>query len=611
MAKGEVVESNVVARILTVLGYILLLPLFPLAVKIVQEYERGVIFRLGRLQGAKGPGLFIILPIVDRMVKMDLRVFTLDVPSQEIITRDNVTVKVDAVIYFRVVNPEDAVVKVENYFRATALIAQTTLRSTIGQSELDTLLSHRDEINQRLQIAIDEATEPWGIKVSMVEVRDVLLAPEMVRSMARQAEAERERRAKVIHAEGELQASEKLAEAGRIIAASPGTLQLRYLQTLTEIASERNSTILFPLPIDLIQSFLTRVGASAAAAQPATSRAARAAASPKATAGCRPIGGRPAVVYSRSVTSPAAMVTRLPSGRRRMRLPSLSTSSASPSSAVSPAGDPHLTAQRLQTRPPLVLHPLTGLHRQVQLFELVQDGGRQRLPRDLAARLGGDAGGDGGDLGVGGHVGVDVDADAQQHVVHGLGRQIRFHKNAADLAPAYQHVVGPLEGRPQACHLLEAARHRQRSDDGQRPQVLQRRPEDDGEVEAPSRRHERSPQPAASRRLAAGQHHRALGGAGPGQLAGEVLRGAQHGPVLQPAADEAGRQPVPQGLRGEASGHGSKRIAKKPALRLAFCARPSGLARHHLQRVAVRLDSPKAVASIIVHPHHLLSYIRW
>jgi len=261
MAKGEVVESNVVARILTVLGYILLLPLFPLAVKIVQEYERGVIFRLGRLQGAKGPGLFIILPIVDRMVKMDLRVFTLDVPSQEIITRDNVTVKVDAVIYFRVVNPEDAVVKVENYFRATALIAQTTLRSTIGQSELDTLLSHRDEINQRLQIAIDEATEPWGIKVSMVEVRDVLLAPEMVRSMARQAEAERERRAKVIHAEGELQASEKLAEAGRIIAASPGTLQLRYLQTLTEIASERNSTILFPLPMDLIQSFLTRVGA--------------------------------------------------------------------------------------------------------------------------------------------------------------------------------------------------------------------------------------------------------------------------------------------------------------------------------------------------------------
>jgi regulator of protease activity HflC (stomatin/prohibitin superfamily) len=268
MARGQVVESNVVARILTVLGYILLLPLFPLAVKIVQEYERGVIFRLGRLQGAKGPGLFIILPIVDRMVKMDLRVFTLDVPSQEIITRDNVTVKVDAVIYFRVVNPEDAVVKVENYFRATALIAQTTLRSTIGQSELDTLLAHREEINQRLQIAIDEATEPWGIKVAMVEVRDVLLAPEMVRSMARQAEAERERRAKVIHAEGELQASEKLAEAGRIIASSPGTLQLRYLQTLTEIASERNSTILFPLPIDLIQSFLAKVAVPPPASAP-------------------------------------------------------------------------------------------------------------------------------------------------------------------------------------------------------------------------------------------------------------------------------------------------------------------------------------------------------
>jgi regulator of protease activity HflC (stomatin/prohibitin superfamily) len=266
MAKSQVEESNVVARILTVIGYILLIPLFPLAVKIVQEYERGVIFRLGRLQGAKGPGLFIILPIVDRMVKMDLRVLTLDVPSQEIITRDNVTVKVDAVIYFRVVNPEDAVVKVENYFRATALIAQTTLRSTIGQSELDTLLAHRDEINQHLQITIDEATEPWGIKVAMVEVRDVLLAPEMVRSMAAQAEAERVRRAKIIHAEGEFQASEKLAEAGRIITASPGTLQLRYLQTLTEIASERNSTILFPFPIDLIQSFL----AARTALQPAS-----------------------------------------------------------------------------------------------------------------------------------------------------------------------------------------------------------------------------------------------------------------------------------------------------------------------------------------------------
>jgi len=248
-----------VAKLLTYLGYVLLIPLFPLAVKIVQEYERGVIFRLGRLIGAKGPGLFIILPIVDRMVKMDLRVFTVDVPSQEMITTDNVTVKVDAVMYFRVVNPEDAVVKVENYFRATALVAQTTLRSTIGQSTLDALLAQRDEINQRLQVAIDEATEPWGVKVTMVEVRDVLLAPEMVRSIARQAEAERERRAKIIHAEGELQASEKLSEAGRIIAASPGTLQLRYLQTLTEIATERNSTVIFPFPIDLIQYFLAKL----------------------------------------------------------------------------------------------------------------------------------------------------------------------------------------------------------------------------------------------------------------------------------------------------------------------------------------------------------------
>lgn len=251
-----------VSKILTVFGRILLIPLFPLAVKIVQEYERGVIFRLGRLVGAKGPGLFIILPIVDRMVKLDLRVFTLDVPSQEIITRDNVTVKVDAVIYFRVVNPEDAVVKVENYFRATALIAQTTLRSTIGQSDLDDLLSKREEINQSLQIGIDEATEPWGVKVSMVEVRDVLLAPEMVRIIARQAEAERERRAKIIHAEGEFQAAERLSEAGRIIAASPGTLQLRYLQTLTEIATEGTNTVVFPIPIDLLQALTKGVAAS-------------------------------------------------------------------------------------------------------------------------------------------------------------------------------------------------------------------------------------------------------------------------------------------------------------------------------------------------------------
>jgi regulator of protease activity HflC (stomatin/prohibitin superfamily) len=256
-----------VAKLLTYLGYVLLIPLFPLAVKIVQEYERGVIFRLGRLIGAKGPGLFIILPIVDRMVKMDLRVFTVDVPSQEMITTDNVTVKVDAVMYFRVVNPEDAVVKVENYFRATALIAQTTLRSTIGQSDLDELLAKRDEVNKRLQIAVDEATEPWGVKVTAVEVRDVLLAPDMVRSIARQAEAERERRAKIIHAEGEFQAAERLAEAARIITASPGSLQLRYLQTVGEITTERTNTLVFPIPIDLLQA-LTRGMTTSSADQP-------------------------------------------------------------------------------------------------------------------------------------------------------------------------------------------------------------------------------------------------------------------------------------------------------------------------------------------------------
>jgi regulator of protease activity HflC (stomatin/prohibitin superfamily) len=253
-------EASRLARILTRLGWLLVLPFFFVAVKILREYERGVIFRLGRLVDTRGPGLFLIIPFVENMQKMDLRVITLDIPSQEMITTDNVTVKVDAVLYFRIVNPEDAVVKVENYFRATALIAQTTLRSTIGQSTLDALLAKRDEINQRLQVAIDEATEPWGVKVSMVEVRDVLLAPEMVRSIARQAEAERERRGKVIHAEGELQAAEKLSEAGRIIAASPGTLQLRYLQTLTEIATERNSTVIFPFPIDLVQTFLAKLG---------------------------------------------------------------------------------------------------------------------------------------------------------------------------------------------------------------------------------------------------------------------------------------------------------------------------------------------------------------
>jgi regulator of protease activity HflC (stomatin/prohibitin superfamily) len=246
------------ARVLTILGYVLAIPLFWMAIRIVQEYERGVIFRLGRLVGARGPGLFFILPFVERMVKVDLRVVTMDVPRQEAITRDNVTVKVDAVIYFRVVNPEDAVVKVADYIRATSLISQTTLRNVIGQSELDELLARREQVNMRLQQIIDEATEPWGVKVTAVEVRDVILAPEMVRAIARQAEAERERRAKVINAEGEFQAAQRLAEAAQVMAQNPITVQLRFLQTLSEISTERNSTIVFPIPIDLIQAFVDR-----------------------------------------------------------------------------------------------------------------------------------------------------------------------------------------------------------------------------------------------------------------------------------------------------------------------------------------------------------------
>jgi regulator of protease activity HflC (stomatin/prohibitin superfamily) len=234
----------------------MLAPVLPFAVRIVQEYQRGVIFRLGRLVGAWGPGLFLLIPIVERMVVVDLRVVTMDVPRQEAITRDNVTVRVDAVIYFRVINPEDAVVKVADYIRATSLIAQTTLRNVIGQVDLDELLGRREEVNQRLQKIIDEATEPWGIKVTATEVRDVTLAPEMIRVISRQAEAERERRAKVIHAEGEFQAAEKLAEAGRIMSASPSTLQLRYLQTLTEISSEGQHTVVFPLPIDVLRMFV-------------------------------------------------------------------------------------------------------------------------------------------------------------------------------------------------------------------------------------------------------------------------------------------------------------------------------------------------------------------
>ncbi len=228
------------------------------AVKITREYERGVVFRLGRLIGAKGPGVILLIPIVDRMVRMDLRVVTLDVPRQEMMTRDNVPVTVDAVVYFRVVNPEDAVVKVEFFSKATFLLAQTTLRSVLGQHELDELLSQRDRINQQLQQVIDEGTEPWGIKVALVEIRDVVLPESMKRAMAKQAETERERRAKVINAEGEYQAAEKLVMAAERIAAQPVALQLRFLQGMAEVATEHSSTVIFPIPIDLLTAFLRK-----------------------------------------------------------------------------------------------------------------------------------------------------------------------------------------------------------------------------------------------------------------------------------------------------------------------------------------------------------------
>lgn len=244
--------------ILPLLGVFVLfgLPLIRAGVKIVQEYERGVIFRLGRVVGARGPGLFFIIPFVERMEKVDLRTITLDVPSQEAITRDNVTLRINAVVYFRVLDPVSSVINIENYMVATSQIAQTTLRNVIGQVELDELLAEREKINHDLQAIIDEATEPWGIKVSIVEVKDVELPEVMKRAMARQAEAERERRAKLIHAKGELEASEQLAAAAEIMGQNPSTLQLRYLQTLTEIAVEHNSTIVFPLPIDMLKAFM-------------------------------------------------------------------------------------------------------------------------------------------------------------------------------------------------------------------------------------------------------------------------------------------------------------------------------------------------------------------
>lgn len=244
--------------VIGVIAFIVLI-LILMAIKVVNEYERGVIFRLGRLIGAKGPGFFLIIPFIDRMVKVDLRVVTMDVPPQDVITKDNVTVKVNAVVYFRVVDPQASVVKVFDHVRSTSLISQTTLRNVLGQSELDELLSEREKLNQELQKIIDQQTDPWGVKVSIVEIKDVELPETMRRSMAAQAEAERERRAKIIHADGEFQASAKLAEAGAVIAKEPTTLQLRYLQTLVEIASEKNSTIVFPIPIDLISMFLRKV----------------------------------------------------------------------------------------------------------------------------------------------------------------------------------------------------------------------------------------------------------------------------------------------------------------------------------------------------------------
>ena len=230
----------------------------PQSLRILREYERGVIFRLGKLLGAKGPGLILLIPVVDRMVKMDLRVITIDVPKQEIMTRDNVPATVDAVVYFRVVDPIAAVVKVEDFLKATSLIAQTTLRSVLGQAPLDDLLSQRDSINQKLQEIIDRQTEPWGIKVTAVEVKEVALPDSMKRAMAKQAEAERERRAKIVNAEGEFQSAEKMVQAAAMISKEPIALQLRFLQTMREISSEHNTTTFLPIPIDLFSAFLKK-----------------------------------------------------------------------------------------------------------------------------------------------------------------------------------------------------------------------------------------------------------------------------------------------------------------------------------------------------------------
>ncbi len=246
----------VAAVALVLLGIAVIL--FASSVKIVQEYERGVIFRLGRSQGAKGPGVFFVIPIIDRIVRTNLQVIAAPVASQRVITRDNVTCQVDAVAYFQVVDPAASVINVQNWYGASQLVAQTTLRSIVGRHELDQLLSERDRIDAELQLALDSQTEPWGVKVHRVEIRDVGLPEQMQRAMARQAEAERERRAKVIAAQGELEASEKLAQAAQVIATAPGALQLRQLQTMVEISAENNSTIVFPIPMELLEAITTK-----------------------------------------------------------------------------------------------------------------------------------------------------------------------------------------------------------------------------------------------------------------------------------------------------------------------------------------------------------------
>jgi len=242
--------------VITIVIIIFVLLILGNAIRILREYERGVVFRLGRLMAVRGPGLIILIPVIDKMVKVSLRTLVLDVPPQDVITQDNVSIKVNAVVYFRVIQPQKCIVEVENYLTATSQLSQTTLRSVLGQSDLDDLLSQREKINQKLQQIIDAHTEPWGIKVSNVEVKQIDLPQEMQRAMAKQAEAERERRSKVIAAEGEFQASQRLSDAAKILSEEPSALTLRYLQTLREIATEKNSTTIFPVPIDLLKPFL-------------------------------------------------------------------------------------------------------------------------------------------------------------------------------------------------------------------------------------------------------------------------------------------------------------------------------------------------------------------